>query len=99
MTENNPGSAPRSEHSHRARAFDIRNFIAALLGIYGVVLLLVGLFGTSDADIEKAVGVNVNVWTGIALLVAAGLLAGWARLRPVIVPADHEMDDYERRHV
>ena len=60
-----------------------------------MVLVLVGLFGTSDADIAKAVGVNVNIWTGIALLIAAGLLATWARLSPVIVPADHEVDGHE----
>jgi hypothetical protein len=83
-------SEPRSERRHRAGAFDIRNFIAALLGIYGIVLVIDGLFATSDADIAKAQGVNVNLWTGIALVIAAGLFAGWARLRPVIVPAKHD---------
>jgi len=90
MTENNPESAPRSERPRRAGAFDIRNFIAALLGIYGVVLLVTGLVGTTDADLAKAQGINVNVWTGIALIIAAGLFAGWARLRPVIVPTDDD---------
>ena len=85
-------SEPRSKRRHRAGAFDIRNFIAALLGLYGLVLLLDGLIGTTDAEIAKAQGVNVNLWTGIALLVAAGAFAGWARLRPVIVPAEHERD-------
>jgi hypothetical protein len=90
MAEHKSSAQDSSAQTHRARLFDIRNFIAALLGIYGVVLLLVGLFGTTDADIAKAVGVNVNVWTGIALIIAAALLGAWARLRPVIVPAEHD---------
>ena len=80
--------AQRSKH--QAGAFDIRVFIGSLLGIYGVVLLLTGLFGTSDADLEKAGGLNVNLWTGIGLLVSAALFVLWARLRPVVVPADPE---------
>ena len=72
----------------KAGAFDIRVFIGSLLGIYGVVLLLTGLFGTSDADLEKADGLNVNLWTGVGLLVAAGVFMLWARLRPVVVPPD-----------
>jgi hypothetical protein len=32
--------------------------------------------------------VNVNIWTGIALLVAGAVFIGWARLRPVVVPTD-----------
>jgi hypothetical protein len=72
----------------KAGAFDIRVFIGSLLGIYGVILLLTGLFGTSDADLAKADGLNVNLWTGIGLLVAAALFILWARLRPVVVPPD-----------
>lgn len=73
--------------SRTAGAFDIRSFIALLLAIYGIVLVLAGIFA-SDAALEKAGGVNVNLWTGLALLVAAGALQLWARLRPVIVPPD-----------
>jgi drug/metabolite transporter (DMT)-like permease len=75
---------------HRAGAFDIRTFIAALLGIYGVVLLLVAIFGTSDADKARDGGVNINLWVGIGMAVAAALLQTWARLRPVIVPPERE---------
>ncbi len=72
----------------RAGAFDIRVFIGSLLGIYGVVLTLTGLLGTSDADLEKADGLNVNLWTGLALLVVAGAFITWARIRPVVVPPE-----------
>jgi len=75
---------------HKAGAFDIRMFIGVLLGLYGLVLLLTGIFGTDDAALAKSNGVNVNIWTGIALLVAGAVFISWARLRPVVVPPTTE---------
>jgi hypothetical protein len=69
-----------------AGAFDIRNFIGMLLGIYGLILLLTGFLGTDEAALDKSGGVNVNVWTGVGLVVSAGLFLAWAKLRPVVVP-------------
>ena len=75
---------------HAAGIFDIRNIIGALLAVYGVILLLMGLF--ADYDEEKTGGVNANLWAGIVLLaVGLGFMA-WAKLRPVIVPEDVEQD-------
>jgi len=71
---------------HAAGAFDIRTFIALLIGIYGVVLTVVGIVGTNDAELAKSDGINVNLWTGIALIVAAAVFQAWAKLRPVVVP-------------
>ena len=79
-----------SDRPHKAGAFDIRVFIGALLGLYGVVLTLMGFFGTSDDDLDRAGGANVNLWTGAALIVAAVLFVLWARLRPVVIPPEHE---------
>jgi hypothetical protein len=81
-----------SQASHKAGAFDIRVFIGALLGLYGVILVLAGLIGTSDRDLDRAGGLNVNLWTGVALVVAAAVFIGWARLRPVVVPPDPDDD-------
>lgn len=75
-----------------AGAFDIRVIIAALLGFYGVVLLIVGLFFTSDSDLAKGGGFHVNLWTGIGLLVTSAIFALWAKLRPIVV----EVVDEER---
>ena len=69
-----------------AGAFDIRNIIGSLLGIYGVVLLLVGIFG--DAEEQKTGGVNANLWTGLALAIGAAAFLIWAWVRPIVVP-DH----------
>lgn len=87
MSSTSEKRAPR-----KAGAFDIRTFIATLLGLYGVVLLLMGLFGTSDADLRKADGLNINLWGGIGILVAAVLLQAWAMWRPVVVPKDLDAD-------
>ena len=72
----------------RAGAFDIRTFIALLIGIYGIVLVLMGLFGTSDEQLAKAGGFNVNLWAGLGMVVTAVILQAWAMLRPVVVPID-----------
>lgn len=69
-----------------AGAFDIRNIIGSLLGIYGVLLLFAGLF--LDKAEAKTGGINANLWTGLALIVAAAVFLLWARLKPIVVP-DH----------
>jgi len=61
---------------------DVRKIIGGLLGIYGVILLLAGIFG-SDADKDKAAGVNVNLWVGLALLLACAIFWAWALTRPL----------------
>ena len=92
MSENSDRSAPNggSQRTHTAGAFDIRTLIAALLGIYGLILVVVGIVNNSDADLEKSNGTNINLWTGIGLLVAAAAFQAWAMWRPVVVPPDAE---------
>ncbi|WP_107771999.1 hypothetical protein [Nocardioides sediminis] len=77
--------------SRKAGAFDIRNIIGALMGLYGVILVLAGLLGEHEPD--KTGGVNANLWTGIGLLVVAVVFFGWARLRPIVVPQDVDEPD------
>ncbi len=71
----------------RAGAFDIRNFIGMLIGIYGVVLVLAAIFD-SEAGLAKTDGVQINLWAGIGMVVTALVFFTWARLRPVVVPED-----------
>jgi drug/metabolite transporter (DMT)-like permease len=61
---------------------DVRKIIGGLLGIYGAILLVAGIVA-SDADKEKAAGVNVNLWVGLALLVASAIFWTWALTRPL----------------
>lgn len=67
--------------------FDIRNVIGSLLAIYGVILLLMGLFG--DPEVDKTGGPNANLWAGIVLLVIGGAFIAWGLLRPVVPDAPH----------
>jgi len=87
MTENQPRTAG---------AFDVRFVIATLIGAYGVILTATGLFWTSDAQLDKSDGLNVNLWAGIGMIVVAGAFVLWARLRPVVIrredlPVDDDM--------
>jgi hypothetical protein len=66
--------------------WDIRAVIGGLIGTYGLVLLVVGLFGTTDDDLAKADGTNLNLWTEAGLLVAAALMGVWVLRRPLRVP-------------
>lgn len=76
---------------HRAGAFDIRNVIGALLGVYGVILTLAGLLGEHEPD--KTGGINANLWTGLVLLAVAAAFIAWARFRPIVVPSDVDRPD------
>ncbi|MGA8208618.1 MAG: hypothetical protein WB441_08115 [Nocardioidaceae bacterium] len=69
-----PGGGSR----HRAGAFDIRTFIGALIGIYGLVLVVTGLL-VGD-------GRTINIASGAGMVVVALGFIGWARWRPVVVP-------------
>jgi drug/metabolite transporter (DMT)-like permease len=84
---------------HAAGAFDVRNVIAALIGFYGVVLVLMGLFSDSPDDRAKTGDVNANLWVGIAMLVFAAAFALWSRLRPVVVDPGADLAGDEDRPV
>ncbi|WP_067897019.1 hypothetical protein [Nocardia vaccinii] len=70
--------------------FDIRTIVGALLGIYGVILIVVGAVNHSAADLQRSGGWNTNLWSGIGMAVfSAGFLI-WVRLRPTQVPRSTE---------
>ena len=65
-----------------ANRFDIRRIIGGVFILYGVTLTVVGIFGSEEVK-NKAAGVNVNLWTGLAMLVVGALMIVWALARPV----------------
>ena len=79
-----------SATTRTAGIFDIRVIIGGLLALYGVVLTLLGMFGVSDADLDRGDGLNINLWAGLGMLVVGVGFIAWARLRPLVVPADPE---------
>ena len=79
-----------SEQKHDAGAFDVRNIIAALIGLYGVVLVIVGLVDYSHAAKLKTGSVHADLWAGIVMVVVAVGFAAWARIRPIVVAPPKE---------
>ncbi|MEU6217338.1 hypothetical protein ABZ845_07425 [Streptomyces sp. NPDC047022] len=69
-----------------ARIFDLRRIIGGLFVLYGVIVMIAG-FTASDADIRKAQGVNINLWTGLGMLLLGVFFLLWLKLRPAAPPA------------
>jgi hypothetical protein len=76
-----PSTTPR----RTVGAFDVRFFIAVALGLIGIFLLICA--AVADPELDKTGGIHANLWTGIALVVAAIVFTVWARLRPLYVDA------------
>jgi xanthine/uracil/vitamin C permease (AzgA family) len=74
-----------SKSATAARLFDIRRIIGGLFAVYGVIVTIAGLTA-SDADIDKAEGVNINLWTGLGMLVLGLFFLAWLKLRPTAPP-------------
>ncbi|MDC0767845.1 hypothetical protein [Streptomyces sp. HD] len=68
-----------------ARLFDIRRIIGGLFVLYGVIVTITGLTD-DDAAIEKAEGVNINLWTGLGMLLLGVFFLAWLKLRPTAPP-------------
>jgi hypothetical protein len=73
--------------------FDIRSIVAALLGVYGVVLLIAGIApalakagaGTATHTPDRAdlaAGGVANLWVGGILVLITLLFAVWVVVRP-----------------
>ncbi|MFF5565891.1 hypothetical protein ACFY7Z_04930 [Streptomyces sp. NPDC012623] len=68
-----------------ARLFDIRRIIGGLFVVYGVIVTIAGIT-VSDADLEKAQGININLWTGLGMLALGLFFLVWLKLRPTAPP-------------
>lgn len=75
-----------------AGLFDLRLIIALLFTIFGLIVTITGLVVKAKTVSASGtdVGINVNLWTGIPMLVLAVLMVLWAVLRPVRLPAPAE---------
>lgn len=68
-----------------ARLFDIRTIIGGLFVIYGIIVTIAGIT-VSDANLAKADGVNINLWTGLGMLALGVFFLLWLWLRPLAPP-------------
>ncbi|WP_210576462.1 hypothetical protein OG828_29155 [Streptomyces sp. NBC_00457] len=75
-----------------ARIFDLRRIIGGLFVIYGVIVTIAGI-SPSDADLDKAEGVNINLWTGLGMLALGVFFLVWLKLRPVAPPPPDILPD------
>ncbi|MGV9244538.1 hypothetical protein [Streptomyces sp. NPDC003710] len=75
-----------SKSATAARIFDLRRIIGGLFVIYGIIVMIAG-FTASDAEIAKAQGVNINLWTGLGMLLLGLFFLLWLLLRPAAPPA------------
>jgi hypothetical protein len=81
-TEKQAGQAGTRRAMQAANLFDLRRIIGGLFVVYGVILLVAGITD-SDAEIDKAAGVNINLWTGLGMLAVGALFLLWAFTRPL----------------
>jgi drug/metabolite transporter (DMT)-like permease len=75
--------------SRMQRLFDLRYVIGVLLGVYGVILVIRGALDGPE-QLARAAGTEINLWTGVALLVVAAVFLIWARLRPLGIDVTEE---------
>jgi hypothetical protein len=78
-----PASEPRKARvAQAANLFDLRRIIGGVFVAYGLLLTILGLFD-SQQEIDKAAGVNINLWAGLGMLVFGILMIVWALTRPL----------------
>lgn len=81
-TGDESGAEKAIEADRNANRFDIRRLIGGLFILYGVILTVLGLVGSFNVK-HKAAGINIDLWTGIAMLIFGALMIFWALSRPV----------------
>jgi hypothetical protein len=70
------------EAARAANRFDLRRIIGAVFLVYSAVLIVTGIVGSDEVK-NKAAGINVDLWTGLGMLVVGALMIIWALARPV----------------
>lgn len=76
-----PGGTAQAE-SAAGKLFDLRLLIGGLFILYGVVLAIAGMVA-GGAALQKAAGININLWMGIGMFVLGALFLLWRRVQPL----------------
>jgi len=82
-------SAAAQRAQRLAKLFDLRTFIGALFLIFGAVVTIEGMTA-SAADIAKATGVNLSLWTGLSMLVVGLVFIAWMLAKPPEIETKHQ---------
>jgi hypothetical protein len=75
-----------------AKVLDLRMFIGSLFVVFGIIVTIGGLTA-SRADIVKAAGINLSLWTGLLMLATGVIFVAWTLISPPDVFHGHEMTD------
>jgi hypothetical protein len=81
-TESAAASEGGVRAAQAANLFDLRRIIGGVFGVWGVLLIILGITD-SDAEIAKAADVNINLWTGLGMLALSAFFLIWAFTRPL----------------
>ena len=84
-SDDDAGQPSTEARRHTAGAYDVRTVIAGLIGLYGIVLTIMGLVADNADDRAKTGDWNANLWSGIVMIVVAAAFALWLKLRPIVV--------------
>jgi hypothetical protein len=84
-----------AQHSSASKLFDLRYLIGGLMALYGILLIVVGLFD-SQAEVDKAAGIRINLWMGLGMLALGLLFLLWARTRPLKIEGPSAQEKAER---
>jgi prolipoprotein diacylglyceryltransferase len=74
-------------HSAAATLFDLRTVIATLFGVYGILLVIIAFTTTTQAQLDKAAGIHMNMWAGVIMIVVSVVFIAWVRLKPPVTAA------------
>lgn len=71
-----------AEHSGTSHGLDIGFYVAAVILIFGTILVLYGLLGPASQT-QKSLGINLNLWWGLFMVVFGCVVLGlsWASPR------------------
>src|SRR3954470_6117655 len=95
ISQSEEAEAEARRTARAANLFDVRRLIGALFAVYGVILTILGI-GASEAEKQKAAGINLNLWVGISMLIVAALFLLWAFARPLANELGEGGDDGEQ---
>lgn len=85
MLNEDVGMTAQVRAQWRARLLDLRSYVSALFAIFGIVVTITGIV-TPPEQLVKSSGMNLSLWTGIAMLLLSGTFFAWLLAAPPEVP-------------
>lgn len=78
-----------AREAQAANVFDLRRILGGMFLLYGALLTVLGIFDSAE-EVEKAAGVRINLWAGLAMIVVGLLFVAWALWRPLAQQIEEE---------